>query len=153
MERVAYPEHLLRSGRRHMVPLLPGQWTDCNADYSHCCCGLSALEMKNYQQQCHQNSLSLPNTAKKPEPLNQILRKHSNPGHVRNHRLSLATAKLDKSWESKTVKRNFTQSRRRRRQRERQKSNRFKLAKQQLCTCITLFCTFLCRRCTTTTWN
>ena len=25
------------------------------------------------------------------------------------------------------------------------------LAKQQLCTCITLFCTFLCRRCTTTT--
>ena len=30
--------------------------------------------------------------------------------------------------------------RRRRRQRERQKSNRFRLAKQQLCTCITLFC-------------
>ena len=27
------------------------------------------------------------------------------------------------------------------------------LAKQQLCTCITLFCTFLCRSCTTTTWN
>ena len=25
------------------------------------------------------------------------------------------------------------------------------LAKQQLCTCITLFCTFLCSRCTTTT--
>ena len=25
--------------------------------------------------------------------------------------------------------------------------------KQQLCTCITLFCTFLCRRCTATTWN
>ena len=42
---------------------------------------------------------------------------------------------------------------RRRRQRERQQSNRFKLAKQQLCTCITLFCTFLCRRCTTTTWK
>ena len=34
---------------------------------------------------------------------------------------------------------------RRRRQRERQKSNRFILAKQQLCTCITLFCTFLSR--------
>ena len=33
------------------------------------------------------------------------------------------------------------------------KSNRFRQAKQQLCTCITLFCTFLCRRCTTTTWN
>ena len=43
--------------------------------------------------------------------------------------------------------------RRRRRQRERQKSNRFRLAKQQLCTCITLFCTFLCRPCTTSTWN
>ena len=26
-------------------------------------------------------------------------------------------------------------------------------AKQQLCTWITLFCTFLCRPCTTTTWN
>ena len=43
--------------------------------------------------------------------------------------------------------------RRRRRQRKQQKSNRFSLAKQQLCTCITLFCTFLCRRCTTTTWK
>ena len=41
----------------------------------------------------------------------------------------------------------------RRRQREQQKSNRFRQAKQQLCTCITLFCTFLCRRCTTATWN
>ena len=100
MERVTYLEHLLRSGHRHMVPLLPGQWTDYNADYSHCCCGLSALEMQNYQQQCHQNSLSLPNTAKKPEPLNKILRKHSVPGHVRNHRLSLTIAKLDKSCKS-----------------------------------------------------
>ena len=100
MERVAYLVHLLRSGRRHMVLLLPGQWTDCNADYSHCCCGLSALEMQNYQQQCHQNSLSLPYTAKKPGPFNKILRKHSNPGHVRNHRLSLTTAKLDKSCKS-----------------------------------------------------
>ena len=42
---------------------------------------------------------------------------------------------------------------RRRRQRERQKSNRFILAKQQLCTCITLFCTFLNRRCKSATWN
>ena len=33
------------------------------------------------------------------------------------------------------------------------KINRFRLAKQQLCTCITLFCTFPCRHCTTTTWN
>jgi len=30
------------------------------------------------------------------------------------------------------------------------KSNRLRLAKQQLCTCITLFCTFFCRCCTTT---
>ena len=43
--------------------------------------------------------------------------------------------------------------RRRRRQRERQKSNWFRFAKQQLCTCITLFCIFLCRHCTTTTWK
>ena len=41
--------------------------------------------------------------------------------------------------------------RRRRRQRKLQKSNMFGFAKQLLCTCITLFCTFLCRRCTTTT--
>ena len=48
---------------------------------------------------------------------------------------------------------NRLKQRRRRRQRERRKSNRFRLAKQQLCTCITLFCTFLCRHCTTTTWK
>ena len=33
------------------------------------------------------------------------------------------------------------------------KWKRFRLAKQQLCTYITLFCTFLSRRCTTTTWK
>ena len=43
--------------------------------------------------------------------------------------------------------------RRRRRQREQQKSNWFRSVKQQLCTCITLFCTFLCRHGTTTTWT
>ena len=43
--------------------------------------------------------------------------------------------------------------RRRRQQQERQKSNRFRSARQELCTCITLFCTFLCRRCTSTTWK
>ena len=53
---------------------------------------------------------------------------------------------------SYSYSREFTQ-RRRRRQRERHKSNGFRPAQQQLCTCITLFCTFLCRRCTTTTWN
>ena len=36
---------------------------------------------------------------------------------------------------------------------ESSKSNWLRLAKQQLCTCITLFCTFLCRPCTTTMWN
>ena len=51
-----------------------------------------------------------------------------------------------------SFKTEFTQ-RRRRRQREGQKSNRFRQGKQQLCTCITLFCTFLCRRYTTTAWN
>ena len=40
-----------------------------------------------------------------------------------------------------------------RRQWERKNCNRFILAKQHLCTCITLFCTFLCHRCTTTTWK
>ena len=34
---------------------------------------------------------------------------------------------------------------------EGKKSNRVLLTKHQLCTCITLFCTFLCRRCTTAT--
>ena len=48
---------------------------------------------------------------------------------------------------------NRLKQRRRRRQRERRKSNRFRLAKKQLCTCITLLCTFLCRHCTTTTWK
>ena len=48
---------------------------------------------------------------------------------------------------------NRLKQRRRRRQRERQKSKRFRLAKQQLCTFIKLFYTFLCRHCTTTTWK
>ena len=43
--------------------------------------------------------------------------------------------------------------RRRRRQLERQKSSRTILAKQKICTCITHFCTFLCRRCTNITWK
>ena len=33
------------------------------------------------------------------------------------------------------------------------KSKRFRQAKQQLCTCITLFCTFPSGRCTSTTWK
>ena len=43
--------------------------------------------------------------------------------------------------------------RRRRLQLEQQKSNRCIVAKHQLCTCIKLFCTFLCRHCTTTTFE
>ena len=41
----------------------------------------------------------------------------------------------------------------RQRQLEWQKSNRFIVAKQQLCTCIMLFCTFLCCHCMTTAWK
>ena len=41
----------------------------------------------------------------------------------------------------------------RQRERERQKSNRFRLATQQLCRCIALFSTFLCRHFTTTAWK
>ena len=33
------------------------------------------------------------------------------------------------------------------------KNTTFRLAKQQLCKSITLFCTFVCRHCTTTTWK
>ena len=36
---------------------------------------------------------------------------------------------------------------RRRRWRDREKSKRLRLAKQEQCTCLTLFCSFLCRRC------
>ena len=56
------------------------------------------------------------------------------------------------SWLVHFVNRELKQQRRRP-QRERQKCNRFRLAKQQLCTCIALFCTFVCRHCTRTTWK
>ena len=36
---------------------------------------------------------------------------------------------------------------------ERQKSNRFLLTKKQICMCIMLLCSFLCRCCTPATWN
>ena len=36
---------------------------------------------------------------------------------------------------------------------QQQKTNRFRLAKEQLCTCITLFCLFLSRCWMTATWN
>jgi len=66
-------------------------------------------------------------------------------GEVCRHVTMVAKCLDDNSRELK--------QRRWRRQRKWQKSNRFRLAKQQLCTCITLFCTFLSRRCTTATWN
>ena len=49
--------------------------------------------------------------------------------------------------------RELFEQRRRRRQRDLRKSKRFRLTKQQFCTCMTLFCTFLCRHCATTTWR
>ena len=54
--------------------------------------------------------------------------------------------------QAKEVYRELKQRGRRGRQQERQKTNRFRLVKQQLCTCITPFCTFLSLRCTTGTW-
>ena len=54
--------------------------------------------------------------------------------------------------QAKEVYRELKQ-RRRGRQQERQKTNRFRLVKQQLCTCITPFCTFLSLCCTTGTWT
>ena len=64
--------------------------------------------------------------------------------------LSVYLRVMSGSW---TVKLESLSQRRLRRQRERHKINRFRLAKQQLCTCIKLICTFLCRHCTTTTWK
>ena len=43
--------------------------------------------------------------------------------------------------------------RRGQREQQRQNSNRFGLVKQQLCSWINLFCTFLCRHCRNTMWN
>ena len=39
------------------------------------------------------------------------------------------------------------------RQQEREKNNVFRLAKQQLCSCIMLFCWFICRCCMITMWK
>ena len=36
---------------------------------------------------------------------------------------------------------------------QKQKSNKFRMAKEQLCSCIKLCCTFLSRGCTTATWT
>ena len=57
-------------------------------------------------------------------------------------------------WKNWSLSRGYKElnQRRRRRQRQLKCSKRLILAKQ-LCTCITLFCTFLSRHCTTTTWK
>ena len=74
--------------------------------------------------------------------------------HRRNTKLRPLRHSGNKITSLTTHRRNrdFTQ-RRRRQQREREKRNRLRQAKQRLCTCITFFCTFLCCRYTTTTWN
>ena len=67
--------------------------------------------------------------------------------HFWNDAFFAAVASSDRKVPIRELK-----QRRRRRQRERQTSNRIILAKQ-LCTCITLFCRFFYRLCTTTTWK
>ena len=57
------------------------------------------------------------------------------------------------NWQGLRYNMRELKQRRRRRQRERWKSSWFRLANQQLCTCITLFCPFLWRSCTTTSWD
>ena len=70
----------------------------------------------------------------------------------KQRRNNVATLCCAKNRRVRIVSCNITyKQRRERRQRERQKSNRLRLAKQRLCTCIMLFCTFLCSHCTTTT--
>ena len=75
-------------------------------------------------------------------------------------RVSLLSRQGEEVWRNVTMAAKFLdhnnrelKQRIRRRQRERQKSKWFILAKQQLCTCITPFCTFLSSRCTTATRN
>ena len=56
-------------------------------------------------------------------------------------------------WDNLRLVNNFLVNIRELKQRKQLKSNGFRLAKQQLCTCMTRFCTFLSRRCTTMTWK
>ena len=88
---------------------------------------------------------------------NELSRQNTEPGFMskasrEKKSLCLITmlSKVHNNTHNKELK-----QRRRRCQRERQKSIRFTciLTKQQLYTCIKLFCTFLSRRCTTSTWN
>ena len=72
-------------------------------------------------------------------------------GTVRETQCRKANTRSRKERMSQGRENRELMQRRRRRQRERQKSNRQIFAKQQLCTCITLFCIFLCRHCNTCT--
>ena len=67
--------------------------------------------------------------------------------------IELIKAKLRRFCKVRCALVNISELKQRRRwgQRERQKSNKFRLLKQQLC--ITLFCTFLTRRFTAKTWT
>ena len=56
-------------------------------------------------------------------------------------------------WDNLRLVNNFLVNIRELKRRKQLKSNGFRLAKQQLCTCMTRFCTFLSRRCTTMTWK
>ena len=56
-------------------------------------------------------------------------------------------------WDNLRLVNNFLVNIRELKQRKQLKNNGFRLAKQQLCTCMTRFCTFLSRRCTTMTWK
>ena len=71
------------------------------------------------------------------------------------YRIVSTQPKYSRTWTRREILSIIRELKQRRRwgQRERQKSSRFRLAKQQLCTCIKLFCTFLCRHCTTRTWK
>ena len=73
--------------------------------------------------------------------------------HKWRHVPCVLTSSFISSLSSLSILNRGLQQRRRRSQRERPKSSGLRLAKQQLGTCITLFCTFLCRHCTSTIWK
>ena len=88
---------------------------------------------------------------------NELSRQNTEPGFMSKasrEKKSLCPITMLATFHNNTHNKELKQ-RRRRCQRERQKSIRFTciLTKQQLYTCSKLFCTFLSRRCTTSTWN
>ena len=67
--------------------------------------------------------------------------------HKWRHVPCVLTSSIIPSLSSLSILNRELKQRWRQSQRERQKSSELRLAKQQLGTCITLFCTFLCRHC------